>query len=211
MHISNKSSTFAADMTEEQKNNIITCAAGLFNKFGIRSVSIDDISREMGMSKKTFYQYFSTKDELVEAMLIRHENYMREQVEVGGFREMPALDVMLHFVENTQKAHDVRRIPPLVYDLKKYYPQQTSEHIARVTRINKEYMVALVRRGQMEGDFRAELNPETCGTLFAELNQQMLNIVTEVKDPVELQSMCALAADLLTRGIVSDQGRDKLK
>ncbi|MBS1564970.1 MAG: helix-turn-helix transcriptional regulator, partial [Bacteroidetes bacterium] len=41
----------------------------LFMQYGIRSVSMDDIATHLGMSKKTIYQYFSDKDELVDEVL----------------------------------------------------------------------------------------------------------------------------------------------
>src|SRR5882672_5020407 len=44
-------------------------AQELFMQYGIRSVSMDDIATHLGMSKKTIYQYFSDKDELVDAVL----------------------------------------------------------------------------------------------------------------------------------------------
>ena len=54
---------------ENQKQQIIKTAGEMFFRLGIRSVSIDDICRELGMSKKTFYVYFAGKDELVAQLL----------------------------------------------------------------------------------------------------------------------------------------------
>lgn len=59
-------------MSENQKLHIIKTAGEMFFRLGIRSVSIDDICRELGMSKKTFYVYFPSKDELVAQLL--HSN-----------------------------------------------------------------------------------------------------------------------------------------
>ena len=59
---------FVRTMSQDQKNNIIKTAGEMFFRLGIRSVSIDDICREFGMSKKTFYVYFASKDELIEEL-----------------------------------------------------------------------------------------------------------------------------------------------
>ena len=53
---------------ENQKQQIIKTAGEMFFRLGIRSVLIDDICRELGMSKKTFYVYFAGKDELGSAV-----------------------------------------------------------------------------------------------------------------------------------------------
>lgn len=56
----------------EARERILTKAHELFNRFGIRSVTMDDIALKTGMSKKTIYQSFANKDELVEAVLKGH-------------------------------------------------------------------------------------------------------------------------------------------
>ena len=47
-------------------------AEELFMQYGIRSVSMDDIANSLGMSKKTLYQYYADKDELVDAVVNTH-------------------------------------------------------------------------------------------------------------------------------------------
>ena len=56
----------------ESKERILIKAEELFMQYGIRSVSMDDISNNLGMSKKTLYQYFADKDELVDAVVDKH-------------------------------------------------------------------------------------------------------------------------------------------
>ena len=55
------------------RENILQVAIERMQQVGIRSVSVDDICHELGMSKKTFYVYFASKDDLVQAILHKHE------------------------------------------------------------------------------------------------------------------------------------------
>ena len=55
------------------RENILQVAIERMQQVGIRSVSVDDICHELGMSKKTFYVYFASKDDLVQAILYKHE------------------------------------------------------------------------------------------------------------------------------------------
>ena len=77
---------------ENQKQQIIKTAGEMFFRLGIRSVSIDDICRELGMSKKTFYVYFAGKDELVAQLLQSNIDCMavklRELLELHDFRKL---------------------------------------------------------------------------------------------------------------------------
>ena len=111
-------------MSNDQQIQIIKTAGELFFRLGIRSVSIDDICREMGMSKKTFYVYFESKDALIEQMLQANlayiEGKMVDLLEVKDFRQ-----IVKRFLKRQEtEKNDVRRVPQLVYDLKKYYPRQ---------------------------------------------------------------------------------------
>lgn len=69
--------------TDNISEEIITKAENLFLKLGIRSVSMDDLCREMGISKKTLYQYFENKDALVKQVIETHVE--REQAEINQF------------------------------------------------------------------------------------------------------------------------------
>ena len=114
-------------MVNDQMVNIVRTAGELFFRLGIRSVSIDDICRELGMSKKTFYVFFESKDALIEQMLQANIDYIGSKLkalsEQGDFRQLVKKFLKHQEVEK----NDVRRVPQLVYDLKKYYPRQFAD------------------------------------------------------------------------------------
>ncbi|MDX1903831.1 MAG: helix-turn-helix domain-containing protein, partial [Thermonemataceae bacterium] len=56
----------------ETKERILAKSEELFMRYGIRSITMDDIARELAVSKKTIYQHFKDKDELVYQMGLRH-------------------------------------------------------------------------------------------------------------------------------------------
>ena len=61
------------------KDKIIEGAEKLFFQYGVRSVSMDDVARELSMSKKTLYQYFTNKEELVTEVARTHLISEKEQ------------------------------------------------------------------------------------------------------------------------------------
>ncbi len=68
----------------EVKECILSIAQNLFFKQGIKSVSIDDISEEMSMSKKTFYKFFPSKDEIITTLVENH--IQRDMLEIDKIR-----------------------------------------------------------------------------------------------------------------------------
>ncbi|MGB5929410.1 MAG: TetR/AcrR family transcriptional regulator, partial [Cyclobacteriaceae bacterium] len=64
----------------EVKDKIIHTAESLFLQYGIRSVTMDDIAKELGISKKTIYQYFSDKEEIV--CNVTEDHLSKEKAEI---------------------------------------------------------------------------------------------------------------------------------
>jgi AcrR family transcriptional regulator len=62
------------------KDEILKIAIARMQRVGIRSVSVDDICHEMGISNKTFYVYFASKDDLVYAILHEHEEKVAREL-----------------------------------------------------------------------------------------------------------------------------------
>ncbi|RYF80364.1 MAG: TetR/AcrR family transcriptional regulator [Chitinophagaceae bacterium] len=105
----------------EPKERIIERSHELFNKYGIRSVSMDDIAAQLGMSKKTLYQHFTDKEELVDACFggvlehHRHQCMADQQNADNPIHEMfLALDMMQEMFAEMN--------PSVLFDLQKYHP-----------------------------------------------------------------------------------------
>ena len=125
---------------------------------GIRSVSIDDLCKELGISKKTFYVYFPSKDDLVDAMLHAHEEKVTKDVQhlVANKSVVQLIVDWTKITKQTEKSN--HQTPPVLYDLKKYYPNLFKIHIKRVRRVMQQFLVQFLQKGQTEGIF-IRLNP----------------------------------------------------
>ena len=76
----------------EVRDEIVARAEQLFMRIGVKSVTMDDISRELGISKKTLYQHFENKDNLIEAVISTHVNKERQVMEGICSKATDALD-----------------------------------------------------------------------------------------------------------------------
>ena len=134
-------------MSSDQRTHIIKTAGEMFFRLGIRSVSIDDICHELGMSKKTFYVYFESKDALIDQLLLANLDYiagkMEEMLKLGDFRQL----VKVFLRRQEAEKNDVRRVPQLVYDLKKYYPRQFAEFQTKCFEMQKAYIMRYLELG----------------------------------------------------------------
>lgn len=145
-------------MTHEHLD-IIEKVKTMYLRYGIKSVTMDDVSHELGMSKKTLYQYFSDKQKLVEGVVLmeieRAQNAVKQIFDQG----LGAIDEMylLHqFLAEMGKTHS----HAAEYDLKKYYPVLFQEIIKLKYDILYELWKTNIEKGKQEGSYRAEVNTE---------------------------------------------------
>ena len=194
-------------VNDQMVNNIIKTAGDMFFRLGIRSVSIDDICHELGMSKKTFYVYFASKDELVEQMLQANINYMASKMEdllkTGDFKQLVA-----KFIKHQEEEkNDVRRVPQLVYDLKKYYHQQFAQFQRNCFKTQKAYIMAYLEQGQKEGLVRANLNIELVAGLFAKIHIDVIRDLEEIEGRgYNMHQFGYTVMDVFVRGVLSEEG-----
>jgi AcrR family transcriptional regulator len=108
-------------LTESIELRIMDVARELFFRHGLKSITMDDIAQQLGMSKKTIYQHYADKDALVMAMM-RHLTYCHERdiQDVRKSSENAIHEILLAM--NTFAAAFARINPTLFHDLQKYHP-----------------------------------------------------------------------------------------
>ena len=194
-------------MNKCENEKIIKTAGELFFRLGIRSVSIDDICRELGMSKKTFYVYFASKDELIEQMLQANIDYMEGKMKAllsqGDFRHL--VKAFLKYQE--AEKNDVRKVPQLVYDLKKYYPRQFADFQKLCFEKQKMYLKRYLEQGVAEGLVRANLNIELTAVLFAKIHSDAIRDFEVIEaHNHNMHQLGHTAMDIFVRGVLSEEG-----
>lgn len=104
----------------EPKERILIKAEELFMQYGIRSVSMDDIANNLGMSKKTLYQYFADKDELVDAVVDGHIKEIQEDCMSCRLDATDAIHEIFITMERIMEEFSNMN-PMLLYDLEKFH------------------------------------------------------------------------------------------
>ena len=146
-------------MCTDLRAKILKTAGELFFKFGIRSVSIDDICKELHISKKTFYTVFKQKDELVVELLdaILHKKEKGYHVVID--QECNVLDML---VQNFKKMHglSIEKHLAFGYDLEKFYPELWHAHLVKMKELDQTYTAQMLQKGIEQGMYREDLNVE---------------------------------------------------
>ena len=141
----------------EVKTRILTKADELFMQYGIRSVSMDDIATQLGISKKTIYQYFADKDELVDAVV---ESDVKEmQLDCINCNEEAQDAIHEIFIMMEQIVIQFRNMNPMVvYDLGKFHLNAHQKFMEYKNKFLFRMIRENIERGIKEELYRPEVN-----------------------------------------------------
>lgn len=193
--------------TNDIREKIITTAQQKMVAVGIRSVSIDDICHELGMSKKTFYVYFGSKDDLIQAILDFHYDVVHARMRTFIDSHQSMWDVIRLGAEYLAGKRGEHKFPPFIYDLNKYYHTLAKDYNARILSLNKQMMQRVVERCIDEQIFRAELNIELAALMLAKLHDNVVHAGLEQEDGgASFTQLPDFTLDILLRGMLSTEG-----
>lgn len=147
--------TLPIQQREDVRQQVIEAAAALFHKKGIRNVTMDDISHKLAMSKRTLYQIFADKEQLLLACVMMHEDEESRFSEKLTQKTKSVLDFILMF--SAHKMSDMDCIRPEFYiDLIKY--PRVAQHIEMHKKKVEESAIEFMKKGVEEGYFRQDVN-----------------------------------------------------
>jgi TetR/AcrR family transcriptional regulator, cholesterol catabolism regulator len=151
----------------EVRERILKAAEELFMKFGIRSVTMDEIASELGMSKKTIYLHFEDKDAIVHEVATSRMMGEKDICEEIYKEAMNPIDEVCREIEML-KTHSAALNPVVIYDLKKYYPKTWALFQQHKQTIFLEITKRNLKEGVEQGLYRNEINIEILSRLRME-------------------------------------------
>jgi AcrR family transcriptional regulator len=147
-----------------ENQDILEKVSVLYRKYGIKSITMDDVARELGISKKTLYQHVSDKADLVQKVVehVKQCNFMTMMQEPDTERNAieDLIEVSMH-LNAISRDHS----PSYYYDLKKYYPDVFRNLMLVQRKLMYESMLANIRKGKKEGLYRKELDEKIISKL----------------------------------------------
>jgi len=190
----------------DMKEKILQKATEMFLNLGFKSVTMDDLAQEMGISKKTIYTHYENKTKLVEESTSHlfcnisegidyicslNKNPIEELYEIKKF-------VMLH-LKNEKSSPQ--------YQLQKYYPKIHESMKVRQFDVMQECVLENVKKGIELGIYRENLNIDFVSRIYF---TGVINIKDQKIFPVEKFPITELMDNYLEyhlRGIVTPKGR----
>ena len=158
----------------DQKEKILRGTEDLFMKYGVRSISMDDIARHLTVSKKTLYQHFADKEELV--MMVSKSHLERNAKEFERILETSENAVEeLARISGCMKRNLEGVNQTMLFDIQKFHPRAWSVWLDFKNKYIRESVIRNLKQGIEDGYIRPDVNPEIMAVVRIELIQLAFN------------------------------------
>ena len=193
-----------------EEKEIIVGATEVFMRLGIKSVNMDDISRQLGISKKTLYKFVSDKNDLVKKAVQVMIDLEDEAMDFIQSRNLNSIDenmeIMKHATGMLNNMH-----PSIIFDMEKYHPAVLKYMMDnRHSKIYKCVMSNL-EKGIEEGLYRKTLNADVIAKIYINTMDVILDQKELIIEGISFSEKFKEYFRYHIRGIASEKGIEYLK
>ena len=145
--------------TNQFNEELLASISEIFLKYGLRSTSMDDIATHLKISKKTLYQQFTNKDDVVEQVMLYRRRVRIKNANTEGLDKLNPIEVISR-IKDFMESDLGSRIPANYYDMKKYHPAVYQKVVEQDATLTKEFLVTLLDSGIKKKYFKDDVDKE---------------------------------------------------
>jgi len=189
----------------ELRDRIIEVSSDLFMSNGCKSVTMDEVAAANGISKRTLYEHFKDKTNLLEECLLMMEEKMKMLGE-KAFSGSKSIIELICLEHESQSDMMINMRIRFFEELKKYYPALYEKMHKRFTDFHKVTTRKFLERGQKEGLFLINIDMEVVGRMVFEIatiiqNSEIFSLANHSRKQLFRETMV-----MYFRGISTEEG-----
>lgn len=193
-------------MFSEQQDKWLKRAQDLFLRLGIKSITMDDVARELGISKKTLYTFVNSKDDLVYKVLELHIEQEKRDCEIMYSKAKNAIEEMFFVIEsNSQQMEQMKA--NIVYDLQKYHREAWELMHEFQQGFLYQVVKANLQRGVSEGLYRDDFDIDIVTRLHIATSFQLFDETIFPQNTFKRDVIFKEYLMHYLHGILSEKGR----
>ncbi len=197
------------EFSAELESKILAKAIELFMSIGVRNTTMDDLARELGVSKKTLYRVISNKADLVRICVER--DIMKKETEVKEIQQQSedVLEEMLKIgasVTNSLRTFQVS----VIHDLMKFYPESWAIIEDHKNRFIRSVVHKNIVEGIKAGFYRADIQADVIINFFIQGTDICMNSQLYINEQYNYSSVYKEFLIYHIRGIATDKGIERL-
>lgn len=187
----------------EIKDRIIEKAGELFFQYGIKNISMDELASSLGMSKRTIYENFKDKEDILRSLILKlgdeRNKIFKEFLEKG----LNVVEIFINVIE-IQKKMPVSNAK-FLQDIYKYYPNTAMLMQKKIEKDN-EFLREFLLTGIGQGYIRDDLNVEVTAFLVEQSTYTYIRASYLEKPPFSFSELFYTMMINFVRGIFTEKG-----
>ena len=187
------------------KSRILIKGTELFFRYGVKTVTMDAIANELGISKKTIYQHFPDKDSMVYEVV-----KMFTEEDLAKWKELDRLysNVIEKMFKSFEMTKDLitQMNPRLLYEIQKYFPNAFTLFVEHSEKCINENLIADFKKGAQFGYFRNDIDFELLARLRMAEVDLAFNPNFYPNNKLSLYDTQLTLMDIFMRGILTEKG-----
>ncbi len=195
---------------ENQKREITEKALELFHRYGIRSITMDDLAAALSVSKKTLYKHFENKADLVHhcgQLLYQH---IQDSLMTVMENSESAIDELFEVDQVVWKMME-KHNPSMRYQIEKYYPKTFNYLFEGRAEMIRKMVAANIERGKRDGCYRLDADTGVVSHLYCSKIKSIPEGEPKISDHHSLRYISRQALIYHIRGLATPQGLAKLE
>jgi len=193
----------------ESAERIVLAARAHFFAHGFRSVTMDDLAAELGMSKKTLYSQFPSKTELLRAVLLAKFRSVESDLEAVITDSANDASAALHQLLACMQRHTAEIQPPFVRDIRREIPELFQLVEERRRDLIQLYFGRIFDQGRRAGIIRKDVSTELIVEILLGAVQAVMNPAKIEKLRLEPKTGYGAIVSVILDGVMTEKGRSK--
>lgn len=183
------------------KERIPDVALQLFTERGINSVRMDDVAQTMGISKRTIYELYDKKEDLLFEVVVKHFKRRMDRMEQAVSHCSNVMEILLEVYH--MKVSDFKETNPLFFTEMIRYPQ-VKKFLDEQNNLMRDNSYGFIQRGVEEGYFRADLNYQMAVLQFDAMGEYVMQ--KELYRQYSIEDIFRNLVFVSLRGLCTDKG-----
>ena len=188
---------------------IVTAARRHFFAHGLRSVTMDDLAEELGMSKKTLYASFASKTDLLRAVLL--DKFRSIETDLERIVSVSSTDVLdsLHQLLACVQRHAEEIQPPFVRDIRREAPEMFQLVQSRRRDVIQRYFGGIFDEGRRAGIFRKDISTRLMIEILLGATEAIMNPPKMAELGLTPKTGFLTIITVVLEGVLTEKGRSR--
>ena len=191
-------------------SDLLQGAIDLFQRLGVKNVTMDEIARNLGISKKTIYKQVCNKAALVDQCCLFTLDSISSRIEEFSLQSKNAIEE-LYSIDSFMRSKIKKQMHMVEFQISKYYPKAYQKLSEKRKILILHFQESNLHRGINEGLYRKEIQVDMVAQLYYSKTLSLMQFFHELESPEKMELLMDEALKYHIRGIASKKGIEYLE